>query len=157
MDEQIDLACITATRMEGTQRLSLSSICPPSIMAQHHVGLDGQAGGITAVYRKEILLTRSLVQQSSSFQCFHLMLGDKDIVGPLLVYWHPPPPNLPLLKCLPARAGMERRFGLTCGAGVPEVGHSLKCSPSLKMFLSWIFSKLLRALLKECLRLLSIQ
>lgn len=74
MDEHADPGRITETWL-GEEGVLLLELCPLGFKLQQQPRLGGQGGGVAVVYRSNLLFTRRLVQQSSEFECLHLMLG----------------------------------------------------------------------------------
>lgn len=65
--------------------MCLSTLCLPDFLVQQRLRLNGEAGRVEVVYTNDIVLSRQLVPQSSSVECLHLGLSDKDRLGLLLV------------------------------------------------------------------------
>ncbi|XP_061463050.1 uncharacterized protein LOC133375459 [Rhineura floridana] len=89
MDEAADLACITETWVVEQGGVSLSQLCPPGYLVQHHGRSEGRGGGVAVVYKSSISLTKHHVHAITGLECLHLVLGQRDRLGILLVYRPP--------------------------------------------------------------------
>ena len=89
VDEAADLACITETWVGEQGGVSLSQLCPPGYLVQHQGRPEGRGGGVAVVYRNSISLCGLPVQVTTGLECLHLVLGQRDRFGILLVYRPP--------------------------------------------------------------------
>lgn len=58
----------------------------------------GGEWGVAMAYRNEILFTDKPVPQLEGLECLFLILGSRDRIGLLVVYWPPSLPNTLIAK-----------------------------------------------------------